>query len=75
MKTEREREEIIKTINTLLNQAYDSTLDEILIYLKRIEEIEDEEDLKAYDKAKKDIEINETVPWEQVKKDMKKNVA
>jgi hypothetical protein len=29
MKTEHEREEIIKAINVLLNQASDSTLDEI----------------------------------------------
>jgi hypothetical protein len=45
MKTEIEREEIIKAINLLLNQAYDSTLDEILALLQRIEEAE--EDLKA----------------------------
>lgn len=67
MKTEIEREEIIKAINLLLNQAYDSTLDEILALLQRIEEAE-EEDLKAYDEGKEDIRINGTVTWEEVKK-------
>ncbi len=37
MKTEREREEIIQPINVLLNQAYDSTLDEILGLLNKID--------------------------------------
>lgn len=72
MKTEHEREEIIKAIHVLLNQAYDSTLDEILTLLKRIEE---EEDLKAYDEGKEDIQINGTVRWEEVKKEIKKEVA
>ncbi|WP_341527241.1 hypothetical protein WKK05_32830 [Nostoc sp. UHCC 0302] len=68
MKTEIEREEIIKAINVLLTQAYDSTLDEILALLERIEEEEEEEDLKAYDKGKEDMLINGTVSWEEVKK-------
>ncbi|GAA6615674.1 hypothetical protein NUACC26_014690 [Scytonema sp. NUACC26] len=38
MKTEREREEIIKDINGLLHQAYDTTLDEIYALLQKIEE-------------------------------------
>lgn len=75
MKTEQDREEIIKAINVLLNQAYDSTLDEILALLKRIEEEEEEDDLKAYDDAKKDIQINGTMSWEEVKKEMKKQVV
>ncbi|RCJ22951.1 hypothetical protein A6770_29060 [Nostoc minutum NIES-26] len=70
MKTNIEREEIIKAINVLLNQAYDSTLDEILVLLKRIEEAEEEEELKAYDEAKEDIRINGTVNWKEVKKEI-----
>ncbi|BAY21086.1 hypothetical protein NIES2100_08310 [Calothrix sp. NIES-2100] len=78
MKTERERQEIIDAINVLLNQAYDSTLDEIHALLKRIEEEEEEADLKAYDEGMEDIRINGTVSWEEVKKEMqeiKKDVA
>jgi hypothetical protein len=75
MKTEQDREEIIKAINVLLNQAYDSTLDEIFALLKRIDEEEEEDDLKAYDDAKKDIQINGTILWEEVKKEMKKEVV
>ncbi|MBW4687866.1 MAG: hypothetical protein KME40_22870 [Komarekiella atlantica HA4396-MV6] len=75
MKTEIEREEIIKAINVLLNQAYDSTLDEILALLQRIEEEEEEEELKAYDEGKEDIRINGTVAWEEVKKEINKEVA
>ncbi|NJM72581.1 MAG: hypothetical protein HC862_21870 [Scytonema sp. RU_4_4] len=70
MKTEREREEIIKAINELLNQAYDSTLDEILALLKRIEAEEDENDLKAYHTAKNDPESQITIPWEDIKKEI-----
>ncbi|PMB17447.1 hypothetical protein CEN40_02790 [Fischerella thermalis CCMEE 5205] len=75
MKTELEREELIKAINLLLNQAYDSTLDEIYTLLKRIDDEEDEEDLEAYDAAKEDIRINGTVSWEQAKNELKKDVA
>ncbi len=78
MKTERERKELIDTINVLLNQAYDSTLDEICALLQKIEDEEDENDLKAYEKGKEDIGHNGTVPWEEVKKEMqeiKKDVA
>lgn len=56
MKTDSERKEIIDAINVLLNQAYDSTLDEIFELLQKIEAEEDENDLKAYDEAKKNIQ-------------------
>ncbi len=79
MKTEHEREEIIKAINILLTQAYDSTLDEFYALLKKIEDEEEEEDLKVYDKAKKDAEIDATVSWEEARKELeteiKKQVA
>jgi hypothetical protein len=79
MKTEHEREQLIKAINVLLNEAYDSTIDEIYAQLLKIEEEEEEEDLKAYDQAKKDAEINGSVSWEEAKKELqteiKKEVA
>lgn len=79
MKTERERKEIIDAINVLLNQAYDSTLDEFYTLLKRIEAEEDDNDLKAYQAAKSDVENHITIPWEEIKKEIanerKKDVA
>ncbi len=71
MKTEHEREQLIKDINKLLNQAYDSTLDEIYALLLKIEDEEEEEDVKAYDKAKKDADIDGSVSWEEAKKELK----
>ncbi len=67
MKTERERKEIILSINELLEQAYDSTLDEILSYLQKIDEIEDAGDLIAVKEAREDIRINGTVTWDEYK--------
>jgi hypothetical protein len=79
MKTEREREQLINAINVLLNQAYDSTLDEIYARLQKIEDEEDENDLKAYSAAKSDVENNITIAWEDIKKEIanerKKDVA
>jgi hypothetical protein len=65
MKTDRERKEIIESINLLLHQAYDSTLDEILALLRKIDEEEDKEDLKDIQEAREDIRINGTVSWEE----------
>ena len=78
MKTERERKEIIDSINVMLSQAYDSTLDEVFEFLQKIEDAEDENDLKAYDEGKEDIQKNGTVSWEEVKQEiqeLKKDVA
>lgn len=79
MKTEHEREQLIKDINILLNQAYDSTLDDIYAMLKRIDDEEDEEDIKAIREAREDARINGTVSWEDIKNEIanerKKNVA
>ncbi len=74
MKTDQERKETIEAINVLLNQAYDSSLDEILAHLQRIDEIEDEEDLKAYEQAKKSAEINGSVSWEEAKKELRTEI-
>lgn len=70
MKTDREREELIKDITVMLYQAYDSTLDEIYTLLKTIDDQEDEEDLKAIQEAREDIRINGTVTWEEIKNDV-----
>ena len=75
MKTEREREELIQNINLLLHQAYDSTLDEIYAQLKRIDDLEDEEDLIAVKEAREDIGLDGTVTWEEVKNEIKTDVA
>ncbi|MBD2614556.1 MAG: hypothetical protein RMY62_026470 [Nostoc sp. ZfuVER08] len=74
MKSQQEREQLIKEINILLNQAYDSTLDEIYALLQRIEEAEEEEDLKAYDKAKKEANIDNSLSWEDAKKELKAGI-
>ena len=74
MKSEQEREQLIKEINVLLNQAYDSTLDEIYALLKTIEEEEEEEDLKAYEKTKKEANIDNSVSWEEAKKELKTGI-
>jgi hypothetical protein len=75
MKTESEREQLIKDINVLLYQAYDSTLDEIYALLKHLDDIEDEEDLAAVKEAREDILINGTVAWEEIENEIKQNVA
>jgi len=67
MKTEQERKEIIESINVLFKGAYDSALDEILAYLQRIDDIEDEEDLQAIKEAREDRRINGTVSWDEYK--------
>ncbi|MDZ8264172.1 hypothetical protein [Nostoc sp. ChiQUE01b] len=74
MKSEQEREQLIKEINILLNQAYDSTLDEIYALLQTIEAEEEEEDLKAYDKAKEEANINNSLSWEEAKKELKRGI-
>lgn len=79
MKTEQERTQLLKDINVLLNQAYDSTLDEIYTLLKRIDDEEEEEDIKAFREGIEDARINGTVSWEEIKNEIanerKKNVA
>ncbi|OUL25821.1 hypothetical protein BV372_27625 [Nostoc sp. T09] len=75
MKTEHEREELIKAINLLLNQAYDSTLDEIYAFLQKNDDEEDEEDLKAIKEAREDIRINGTVSWDEYMDEYKRESA
>ena len=75
MKTEREREELIRDINLLLHQAYDSTLDEIYAKLKQIDELEDEEDILAVEEVKEDICLNGTLTWSEVQNEIKQDIA
>ncbi len=72
--TAQEREQLIKEINVLLHQAYDSTLDEIHAYLKRIDDLDDEEDLKAIQEARIDIRINGTVSWDEIQKEIRNEI-
>jgi hypothetical protein len=79
MNTERERTQLIKDINILLNQAYDCTLEEIYTLLKRIDDEEELEDIKAFREGVEDARINGTVSWEEIKNEIanerKKDVA
>ncbi|ALF56530.1 hypothetical protein ACX27_23920 [Nostoc piscinale CENA21] len=70
MKTEQEWEQLIKAINVLLHQAYDSTLDEIYALLQKIDDEEDENDLRAYYAAKSDVENNSLIAWEDIKQEI-----
>ncbi|MBD2679605.1 MULTISPECIES: hypothetical protein [Nostoc] len=74
MKSTAEREQLIKDINVLLHQAYDSTLDEIYALLKRIDELDDEEDLKAIKETREDIRINGTVSWDEIQNEIKNEI-
>jgi len=69
METTIERQELIQLIHAHLHTAPESTLEEVL------ELLEDEKDLREYDLAIEDIKINGTVPWGEIKKEMKKDVA
>jgi hypothetical protein len=74
MKPAHEREQLIKDINVLLHQAYDSTLDEIHALLKRIDDVDDEEDLKAIKEAREDIRINGTVSWDKIQNEIRNEI-
>lgn len=74
MKTEGERKEIIDAINELLNHAYDSTLDEIHALLLKIEDEEDEADLRAYEKAKENDD-EELISWEEIEQELELETA
>ncbi|MEH2116526.1 hypothetical protein [Nostoc sp.] len=74
MKSAHEREQLIKDINVLLTQAYDSTLDEIHALLKRIDDVDDEEDLKAIKEAREDIRINGTVSWDEIQNEIRNDI-
>ncbi|MCC5605812.1 hypothetical protein LC612_03130 [Nostoc sp. CHAB 5834] len=72
--TADEREQLIKDINVLLHQAYDSTLNEIHALLKRIDDLDDEEDLKAIKEAREDIRIDGTVSWDEIQNEIRNEI-
>ncbi|AFY99985.1 hypothetical protein [Calothrix sp. PCC 6303] len=74
MKSEQEREQLIKEINILLHQSYDSTLDDIYALLQKIEAEEEEEDLKAYNKAREASKIDDSMSWEEAKKELRTEI-
>jgi hypothetical protein len=63
---------LIKAINVELESAYEDTLQEVLELLK-IRRLEDDEDEKDFEEGLKDIAENGTVPWEEIKKEMRKD--
>ncbi|WP_407894022.1 hypothetical protein [Scytonema sp. NUACC26] len=69
METAINRQELLQLIYAHLNIAPDNILEEVL------ELLEEEQDLIDYDLAMEDIKINGTVPWEELKREMKKDVA
>ncbi|MEH1923411.1 hypothetical protein [Nostoc sp.] len=70
-----EREQLIKDINVLLHQAYDSTLVEIHALLKKIDDVDDDEDLKAIKEAREDIRINGTVSWDEIQNEIRNEIS
>ncbi|MEH2147827.1 hypothetical protein [Nostoc sp.] len=73
--TPHEREQLIKDINVLLHQTYDSTLVEIHALLKKIDDVDDEEDLKAIKEAREDIRINGTVSWDEIQNEIRNEIS
>lgn len=74
METTINRQELIKAINVELETAYEDTLQEILELLK-IRKREDEEDERDFEEGLKDIAENGTISWEEIKKDIRRDVA
>jgi hypothetical protein len=64
METTTKRQELLKVISAKLEQAYEDTLEDV-IELLDIRKQEDEEDIRAIEKAKNEP----TIPWEQVKQE------
>ncbi|MBD2513542.1 hypothetical protein H6G93_00685 [Nostoc sp. FACHB-973] len=65
METTTKRQELLKTINKRLEEAYEDTLEDVLELLD-IRKTEDEEDLKAFEEA----ENEPTITWEQYKQEL-----
>ncbi|MUG91034.1 hypothetical protein F7734_00350 [Scytonema sp. UIC 10036] len=69
METTINRQELLQLIYAHLDIVPDNILEEVL------ELLEEEKYLIDYDLAMEDIKINGTVPWEKLKKEMKRDVA
>ncbi|MEH2410613.1 hypothetical protein [Nostoc sp.] len=65
METTTKRQELLKAINKRLEEAYEDTLEDVLELLD-IRKVEDEEDIKAFEKA----ENEPTITWEQYKQEL-----
>ncbi|BDA66330.1 hypothetical protein CAL7716_004960 [Calothrix sp. PCC 7716] len=74
METTTKTQLLIKAIHVELENAYEDTLQEVLELLK-IRKQEDEEDERDFEEGLKDIAENGTISWEEIKKEMKKDVA
>ena len=69
MEATAKRQALLKAIYERLEEAYEDTLEDV-IELLDIRKAEDLEDIKAIQEARKDIKINGSIPWEQVKKEL-----
>ncbi|MDJ0733222.1 MAG: hypothetical protein QNJ47_03900 [Nostocaceae cyanobacterium] len=69
METTTKRQDLIQLIYTYLKAAPESTL------LKVLELLEDEEDIRDARAELEDIKRNGGIPWSEIKKDMKKDIA
>lgn len=65
METTTKRQELLKAIHEILEQAYEDTLEDVLELLD-IRKAEDEEDIKAFEETKNEP----TLTWEQYKKEI-----
>ncbi len=74
METTTTKQALLKAIYGELETAYDDTLQEILELLL-IRKQEDEEDEIDFEEGLKDIAKNGTISWEEIKKDIRKDVA
>ncbi|MCJ8282625.1 MAG: hypothetical protein MJK14_23085 [Rivularia sp. ALOHA_DT_140] len=69
METTTKRQDLIQLIYTYLKAAPESTL------LKVLELLEDEEYIRDARAELEDIKRNGGIPWSEIKKDMKKDIA
>ena len=69
METTTKRKDLIQLIYAHLKTAPESTL------IKVLELLEDEEDIRDARAELEDIKRNGGIPWSEIKKDMKKDIA
>ncbi|MEM9922439.1 MAG: hypothetical protein AAF915_01570 [Cyanobacteria bacterium P01_D01_bin.50] len=69
MEATSRRQALLKAIYQRLESAYEDTLEDV-IELLDIRKAEDLEDIKAVKEAREDIKINDSISWEEVKKEL-----
>jgi hypothetical protein len=69
------RQALIKDIHERLEQAYEDTLEDILELLTKIDDEEDEEDIRDARIELEDMKKNGGIPWEEIKRNMEKDIA